>query len=314
LISAGRGSEAKHAYQRAIDVAPQAGEGWYNLGICLRDEGDIDGAVASLRESIRRDAEFYRAYGALAALLYQTGELQEASKLYIEWAARDPSNAYATHMAAASTGENVPTRASNDYVKSHFDEFAARFDATLAQLEYKAPYLIADALSRAVIKDAVLDIGCGTGLCGPLVRGLCRTLVGVDLSEQMLARAQKRGVYDELLAAELSEFMRSRPGAFDAAISADTLCYFGLLAEPLQAASTALRAGGVMIFTLEASPRDESETDFRLEPHGRYTHSEKYVRRELVDAGFEVTSLRNENVRREGERWVDGWLVVATRS
>ena len=34
----------------------------------------------------------------------------------------------------------------------------------------------------------VLDAGCGTGLCGPLVAPYARRLVGVDLSEAMLAR------------------------------------------------------------------------------------------------------------------------------
>jgi predicted TPR repeat methyltransferase len=329
LIAAGREAEALQAYRRAVDVAPEAGEGWYNLGICLRNAGNVGQAVATLREAIKRDAEFYRAYGALAALLYQTGELEEASKLYIEWAARDPSNAYATHMAAASTGENVPPRASDDYVKTHFNDFAARFDATLAQLGYNAPLLVADTLARVLpaseqtdrgrlVEAIILDAGCGTGLCAPLIRELCRTLVGVDLSEQMLARAQERGLYDELVASELCEFMRSRPGSFDAVVSADTLCYFGLLAEPLKAARETLRDYGVLIFTLEAlanteAPSASNATDFTLEPHGRYTHSESYVRRELAATGFEATLFRGESVRREGERDVPGWLVVATR-
>ena len=38
----------------------------------------------------------------------------------------------------------------------------------------------------------VLDLGCGTGLCGPLLRPYARALAGVDLSPQMLERM--RGV------------------------------------------------------------------------------------------------------------------------
>ena len=40
----------------------------------------------------------------------------------------------------------------------------------------------------------VLDAGCGTGLCGPGLRGRAGRLVGVDLSPEMLKRAAGRGV------------------------------------------------------------------------------------------------------------------------
>ena len=45
----------------------------------------------------------------------------------------------------------------------------------------------------------VLDAGCGTGLCGPLVAPYARRLVGVDLSARMLDAGRRRdSVYDEL--------------------------------------------------------------------------------------------------------------------
>ncbi|MCX4239251.1 class I SAM-dependent DNA methyltransferase [Paraliomyxa miuraensis] len=53
----------------------------------------------------------------------------------------------------------------------------------------------------------VLDAGCGTGLCAPLLRPLARTLVGVDLSGKMLDQARRRGGYDELIEAELTEML-----------------------------------------------------------------------------------------------------------
>ena len=44
----------------------------------------------------------------------------------------------------------------------------------------------------------ILDAGCGTGLCGPLVAPHAQRLTGVDLSAGMLAQASEKGVYDEL--------------------------------------------------------------------------------------------------------------------
>ena len=74
------------------------------------------------------------------------------------------------------TGESV-----DDTV---FDRFAASFDNNLKNLGYRAPELAATALRSHVGEQATLDIldaGCGTGLCGPLLRPLCRRLTGVDM-------------------------------------------------------------------------------------------------------------------------------------
>src|SRR5262249_15537242 len=155
--------------------------------------------------------------------------------------------------------------AADDYVRELFDGAAKSFDADLGKLGYRAPELVAASLALelqanhgaptlgthsahgsvqavAVLQLAsVLDAGCGTGLCGPLLRALCARLVGVDLSSQMLERARARQCYDELVAAELSAFMRSRAGAFEAIVSADTLVYFGALEDPLSAARDALK-------------------------------------------------------------------------
>ena len=39
----------------------------------------------------------------------------------------------------------------------------------------------------------ILDLGCGTGLCGPLFKPMASTLIGIDLSEKMIAQAAQKG-------------------------------------------------------------------------------------------------------------------------
>jgi predicted TPR repeat methyltransferase len=312
FIAADKPEEARRAYQQSTEVAPDVAEGWYNLAICLRNEGDVDGALTRLRESLRCDPDYSRAYEALAMLLYQLGRQAEAARVYGDWIQRDPSSTTARYMAAATSGENVPARAPDDYVRDLFDQTAAAFDMKLEQLRYRAPALIADALVRHAQQTSlasVLDAGCGTGLCGPLLRPLCRRLVGIDLSPNMIERARGRAAYDELITAELSAFMRANPDSFDAVISADTLVYFGSLEDPLSAAHEALRVGGRLVFTLEALP--EGETGHRLQFHGRYAHSEGYVRDALAAAGLAIESLSREILRQEAEQDVAGFLVVA---
>ena len=97
----------------------------------------------------------------------------------------------------------------------------------------------------------MLDAGCGTGLCGPLLVPYARRLIGVDLSEGMLALAKEKHVYDALIKGELTDHMRAQPAAFDVIVSADTLVYFGDLESVVGAAAGALRPNGLFIFTLE---------------------------------------------------------------
>jgi predicted TPR repeat methyltransferase len=315
LITGERKVEAREAYRQVTLLAPSMGEGWYNLGICLRDEGDVEGALAALRASIAHQQDYFRAHEALAALLYRLGRTDEAADVYREWASRDPGNPTARHMAAATSQQDVPARASDDYVRNLFDASAKSFDADLGRLGYRAPELVAAALARSTdgrVLPAILDAGCGTGLCGPLIRALCETLVGIDLSTKMLEHAKARGCYDELTAAELQAFMHSRPEAFDAIVSADTLVYFGALDEPLAAAHGALRPGGVLVFTLESLAADAT-SDYRLEAHGRYGHIEPYIRGTLQSAGLRVESLTVETLREERDSAVRGYVVVARR-
>ena len=85
-------------------------------------------------------------------------------------------------MHAACTGHDVPARASNGFVERTFDGFAASFESKLERLSYRAPALVAAMIEEAGVERAkrldVLDAGCGTGLCGPLLAPYARRLVG----------------------------------------------------------------------------------------------------------------------------------------
>src|SRR5439155_9821753 len=106
---------------------------------------------------------------------------------------------------------------------------------------YKAPSLVTEALAASgVAADRsldVLDVGCGTGLCGPLVAQYARRLVGVDLSAGMLKLAGEKKVYDELVQAELTAYLQQSRDEFDVILTADTLVYFGALEEVVAGAA-----------------------------------------------------------------------------
>jgi predicted TPR repeat methyltransferase len=159
----------------------------------------------------------------------------------------------------------------------------------------------------------VLDAGCGTGLCGPLVLPYARRLVGVDLSEGMLAHAREKNVYDQLVQGELTAYLRDHQDTFDLIVTADTLVYFGELEDVAVAAAFALRSGGRLIFTVEEAAGDDAPSTYCIRPHGRYNHRAEYVERVLVEAGLKTDITRAE-LRVESGLPVAGLVVTATKA
>lgn len=167
-------------------------------------------------------------------------------------------------------------------------------------------------VAQDLVDADVLDAGCGTGLCGPFIRKMARHLVGIDLSSDMLAEARKRGSYDELIECEMTGYLSKQSRAFDVIISADTLCYFGNLQAVLAAASGSLRQRGKLVFTVEDMGQS-NELGYQLKQHGRFCHSEEYIRKTLLEAGFTVESISQANLRKERGAPVIGLVVTATK-
>lgn len=306
-------AEAREAWRRVIALAPQMAEAWFNLGASLRDSGDFDAAVKHLQMAVRQQPTFARAYESLGQLFYRLGDFPQAAAAYREWLALEPDNPMARHMVAATSGVDVPERANGEYVARLFDKYARHFDENLRELGYRAPELVTSMLSEVLDPSAridILDAGCGTGLCGPLLRPLASRLTGVDLSSKMIELARERGGYDDLVVDDLCAFMNSHPAQFDTAVAADTLEYFGSLKEVCEAAAVTLRPGGLFLFTVEALPEDAPEP-YKLEVHGRYVHRPDYVNQSLQEAGFEVLRLGFETLRVECMQDVKGLVALA---
>jgi len=314
LKELGRFAEAEQAYRQVLRLNARHAEAWNNLGVAVKAGGRRQEAVDAFRKALELDpirSDFYQNLGNALS-----GRAEEAAEVYRQWLARDPENPIALHMLAACSAAPPPQRASDAYVSRTFDGFAQHFDQVLQRLQYRAPALVLAALEQALggtgmAQDTVLDAGCGTGLCGPLLRPLARRLVGVDLSQGMLAKARARGVYDLLAAAELEAYLGSRSDAYDVIACADTLCYFGDLDPVLSAAHAALRPGGHLVFTVEHL-REEDSAGYRLNPFGRYAHRRGYVEQTVARAGLGLLGCSEQILREEGGEPVAG-LVVSTR-
>ena len=316
LRAQGRLVEAEASYRAAIRVSPGHSDAYTNLGILLIGQQRTHEAVACFCKVITLRPKHPEARRQLALAHCLLGEVDKAVGIFEEWLTEEPDHPIALHMMAACSGRDVPARASDAYIEMTFDSFAGSFDVKLANLLYRAPSLVAGMLDDADVEASkqldVLDAGCGTGLCGPLVAPHARRLVGVDLSARMLAQARARNVYDELVQRELTAYLLDSHEAFDAIVSADTLVYFGPLQDVVMAAAGALRPGGRLIFTVEELIGPETGSGYSISPHGRYCHARQYVERVLSDANLRPEIVPAE-LRLEAGNPVQGLVVRATK-
>lgn len=312
LSARDRPQAAAEAYRRAVELGADA---YLGLASALREQGLVDEAIAAYRHVIGIGGKPATAFYNLGMLISAQGRDGEAAEVYRQWLEEEPDNPVARHMLAASQGDAAPARASDDYVQAIFDGFAPRFDQRLQELQYRAPDLVA-ARVRSLgeeLRPRVLDAGCGTGLCGPLLRPYASRLTGVDLSGPMLERALARGCYDELVQAELTAYLDSHESRYELIVSADTLCYFGDLLPILRGAARALEPRGHLVATLERA-EDGTSQGYSLNTSGRYSHTDAYLREVLASAGLEVLSVEPDILRYEMGRPVRGFLFSAGKA
>jgi predicted TPR repeat methyltransferase len=312
----GKPVEAEAEYRTAIQLNPTYVEAYHNLGILLASQKRTQEAMACHCKVTTLCPGHPGARRLLALAHCTLGQPEKAAEIFRQWLEEEPDNPVARHMLAACSGEQVPARCSDAYIETAFDDFAGTFDAKLAHLSYRAPQIVAAILADAGPEPSkaldILDAGCGTGLCGPLLAPYARHLIGVDLSAGMLARAQERNVYDELVKGELTTYLLASHERFDVVVSADTLIYFGTVDQAVFAAADALRPGGWLIFTVEEAVDSEGDADYRIGHHGRYAHRRSYIERVLNAARLQWYIVRAE-LRMESGVPVAGLVVRAMK-
>jgi predicted TPR repeat methyltransferase len=317
--------EAHQAIARALKGKPDA-QTLVAASMVLMTLEDPDAAETAVRRAVKMSPLNVAAWIQLGQILSANDQKLEAGEAYRRALAIEPANAMAAFFLAALGGANpagtpLVATAPPEYVRGLFDGFAGRFDASLVDsLKYQTPQLLAQLLERrlkAAGGDAagplvMLDAGCGTGLCGPWLAGYRGRLVGVDLSRGMIAKAQARAVYDELITGEVVAELEKRPGSLDLIVAADVLVYIGDLVRLFAAAAAALRPGGMFLLSVEAGI--SADADFVLLPTQRFAHSMGYLRRLADSSGLSLRATEEAVIRQEKGKDVQGYLVLAERS
>ena len=309
-----RGDEAMASYDRALRLQPDNTRALKGRGLILWKSHRREEALACYEHLLRLEPDYADGWIMKGAALGDLSRNEEAIASYrkaLEF--DDVANPDKIRYVLASLGsEAVPDASPLEYVRDLFDKYARRFeDHLVRQLNYRVPELLAAQLLPLLPPRPVdvLDLGCGTGLCGVLLKPLARSLTGLDVSAKMLEEARGKQIYDTLVAAEIGAYLAQQSARFDLIVAADVFIYIGDLSLVFKGAHEALRPGGLFAFSTEVSEGAES----RLLGSLRYSHSAAYVRRLAAETGWQVESVTQQMLREEDRLGVVGQLAVLRR-
>jgi predicted TPR repeat methyltransferase len=296
------------AYQKALVINPGYADGHNNLGTVLRETGDLDGAVACYRRALEINIDHAGVHFNLATALNDQHKHGDAEASYRR--AAELGHQAAQYMLDSVTGR-VPEAAPQDYVTGLFDDYAERFEKNLVEdLGYRVPEQLRTQLQAACPTGScftrVIDLGCGSGLVGIQLRPLAATIIGVDLSPGMLEHARQKNIYDELVQADIIEFLAATGDRFTLFTAADLFVYIGNLEPVFSAIRGSATAEAWFALSIEAT----NEADYKLNGTGRYSHSKSYIERLSRKFGFAMRSCEAQSIRKQNGNPVDGYLFV----
>lgn len=309
LALQGEFDRAATAMRRALKLDPNYPEAHCGLGAIQLRTRHIDDAIASYQKALSIKPAYHEARADLALAYEKAGRLKDAAEQYAALAKATADETFYRFQQASVGQGKAPPAAPPELVARLFDKYAGSFDEHLTKfLGYRAPQLIFQSVAplAPAKKLDILDLGCGTGLCGQLFKPVAQKLVGIDLSSAMVEKAKERGIYDRLIVGDLVETSPIASERFDLVTACDVFCYLGDLAPIFAKVSSLLKPTGLFAFTVEAI----DEGDYTLRQTRRYAHSPAYIRNLAGRARYDVISLERTALRTENKKDVEGLVAL----
>lgn len=285
----GHWQAAAEALERGLASRPDAAL-WLRCSNCRGRLGQLPAALAAVDKALQLAPTDGLAWSARGSLLREMQQFAAAAECFEKALAHGADTELNRYYLASVRGDGKPQAPPRQYVEALFDDYAADFQSHLVEgLRYRGhETLVQPLLAAATTYGSALDLGCGTGLCGALIRPLCTAIDGVDLSAAMLDQARTRGIYRQLAHDELAAFLNKCTGRYELILAADVFGYIGDLSGIFRSVRRLLQPGGRFAFTVEQAT---AGNDFNLLPNLRYTHTEAYIRRLAADSSFTLRTL-----------------------
>ena len=310
LKKIGKPNEAEFSYRKALAIRPDYAEAHSNLGAVLRELGRLNDAEESYKKALSIKPDFAETHSNLGHVLHALGKFNEAADSLRKAVGIEPDLPGVQHCLNALLGITTDF-APRQYVEDVFNSYAKKFDNHLVNvLKYDAPIMLKKALLDLGLAQRkyknVIDLGCGTGLSGLEFRDIAETLIGIDLSEEMVRKAERKNIYDQLYVDDIVGRLEILKTQFSLFISSDVFAYIGDLLPLFSCIKRHSTQNSLLVFSTEHT----DDGDFILRNTARYAHSKDYILSIAKQQGFRLEFFTTCNLRYERDGWIIGGLFV----
>lgn len=304
-------TSAQFHYEKALALSPQDSQVLFNLGVISLGMNRVQDAIQYYLSALKINPDDVTIQQNIGAAYILVNDKANALLHYREVLRLQPDNEVIAHTVKILMNDQSLTESPLSYIQSLFDSYAGHYESHVKfMLEYQVPQQLFAMVKKLGLlqqgKLDILDLGCGTGLCGELFKPYAHALTGIDLSEKMLAIASDKHCYDQLIQTDLLPFLIEHKQTYHLIVAGDVVVYFGKLSELMQAVYEALLPGGIFVFNVEV----ENSVNEYKPSSGRFAHSESYVRQVIHEAHFEICEAEESVLRQQNHEAVSGCLYV----
>lgn len=335
-------NESLISYNQAISINPSKANYYNNRGNVYRELGNYKKALKDFNKALDLDPKYFDALINLILLkhdkkLYKESEglCKEAIKInnsrsegykllgicylnqkkinyaieYFEKAQKIKFETVVQHQLDILNGKqkkHIPL----EFIQNTFNAYAKNFDEHLLhKLKYNGPKLIKFSVESSIEKklfNNVIDLGCGTGLCGDFLNEISSNLHGIDISFNMLKKAKDKNKYNELINGDFIEYLKKTENKYDLFIACDVFIYTGDLDETFRLIKKASSKESYFVFTTELLKKG----NYKLDNSGRFKHSENYISSKCEENSMDIINKNNINLRIENGENINGQLYA----
>ena len=271
-------SESEASFRQAISLKPNYAEAHSNLGNTLKEQGRLKEAEASFRQAITLKPDLAVAHYNLGKVYKKIAKNSKAVECFEKTLELSSEDLLGATLQLATLGKRkIPDKTPEKFMQ----EFYRKKSKNWGNLEkkknkYRGHLLIENAFKtthNTSKKIDILDMGCGTGSLARILRPYARTLVGVDLSPDMLFKAKEICLYDSLYEKDLSQYLGEVLNYYDTVVAAAVLIHFNDLDNIFFLVRDSLKINGRFIFSIfEETQKNKDLNSFLM-----YAHSDDYI-------------------------------------
>lgn len=267
----------------------------FNLAACLQKKGWLDDAIFHYRQILQEHPTHFDSLYNLACIYWQQQDI-DAARFYLQSALKIKNEPHLQFMLNTLFNQQADLSHHRDYVQHLFDNYADHYDEHLSKiLEYQLPDYLSLYLSDKKFNH-VVELGCGTGLCGQVIKKVSVHLKGIDISQEMLKKAKLKNTYDALDCQDAIEFLKQHRPPIDCLMAFDVSPYMPDFLKIFEFENIL-----EMILTIEISeiyPKN-------LEASGRISYHPRAIEEAAQKSRYQILHQEKLGARLQHQQFID---------